>query len=50
MAGPEIQLLFLPAVAECRDPLVLRDLQPLARTLPWRRQRKMWHELRAANA
>jgi hypothetical protein len=42
--APDIQeqLLFLPAVERGRDPLVLQDLQPLATTLDWRKQRKMW--------
>jgi hypothetical protein len=42
--APGIQeaILFLPAIDRGRDPLVLRDLQPVAVTLDWRRQRKMW--------
>jgi hypothetical protein len=45
--APDIQeaLLFLPAVERGRDPLVLRDLQPIATTIDWRKQRKMWAQL-----
>lgn len=47
--APDIQesLLFLPAVERGRDPIVLRDLQPIAMTLDWSRQRKAWRVLRA---
>lgn len=47
---PDIQeaLLFLPPVEHGRDPLVFRDLQPLAATPDWRKQRKMWAALVAA--
>jgi hypothetical protein len=50
LLAPDIQeaLLFLPPVAKGRDPLVLRDLQPLAATQDWRKQRKMWAALAAA--
>jgi hypothetical protein len=45
--APDIQeaLLFLPAVERGRDPLVLRNLQPIAMTADWRKQRKMWPQL-----
>jgi hypothetical protein len=44
--APDIQeaLLFLPVVERGRDPFVLRDLQPIATTLDWKKQRKAWAE------
>jgi hypothetical protein len=47
--APDIQeqILFLPRVERGRDPLVLRDLQPIAATADWRKQRRMWAELTA---
>src|SRR5262249_48121450 len=39
------QLLFLPSVERGRDPIHLRQLQPLARMRDWRRQRRAWREL-----
>ena len=46
--APDIQaaLLDLPRTASARDPVLLRDLQPIAATLDWRKQRKMWKEMR----
>jgi hypothetical protein len=46
--APDIQeaLLFLPVVERGRDLLVLRDLQSIAITPDWRKQRKAWAELR----
>ena len=38
-------LLFLPRTVRGRDPLILRDLQPIASTLDWRRQRVLWEQL-----
>ncbi|AWM36955.1 hypothetical protein GobsT_51650 [Gemmata obscuriglobus] len=35
-------VLFLPPVVRGRDPLVLRDLRPIAATSDWARQRAMW--------
>ena len=45
--APEIQqaLLFLPRTVRGRDPIILRDLQPIASTLDWRRQRVLWQQL-----
>ncbi|MBP3954874.1 hypothetical protein J8F10_06205 [Gemmata sp. G18] len=45
--APDIQeaLLFLPKVNRGRDPLVLKDVRPLAATPDWPRQRKMWRAL-----
>lgn len=42
--APDIQeaLLFLPVVERGRDPIILRDLQPIAMTPDWRKQRKAW--------
>lgn len=44
LLAPDIQeaLLFLPPVVRGRDPIVLRDLQPLAAVPSWREQRKRW--------
>jgi hypothetical protein len=44
LLAPSIQeeLLFLPRVEQGRDPVILRDLQPIAMTLEWRKQRKSW--------
>ncbi len=45
--APDIQeqLLFLPPVTQGRDPMILRDLQPIAATPDWRKQRKLWTAL-----
>jgi hypothetical protein len=45
--APDIQeaLLFLPPTTEGRDAVILADLQPIASTSDWRKQRRMWHEL-----
>src|SRR5262249_16916509 len=47
--APRIQeeMLFWPAVARGRDPIQLRHLQPLARTLDWNQQRRLWRRLKA---
>ena len=47
LLAPHIQesLLFLPLVERGRDPIVLRDLQPIAMTLDWRKQRRAWAAL-----
>jgi hypothetical protein len=52
LLAPDIQeaLLFLPPVERGRDPLVLRDLQPVAAAPDWRRQRRMWAALRRPGA
>ena len=49
LLAPDIQeaLLFLPRVEQGRDPLVLRDLQTMAVTLDWHKQRKAWAGLLA---
>ncbi|GIW80431.1 MAG: hypothetical protein KatS3mg105_2238 [Gemmatales bacterium] len=45
--APEIQeeLLFLPRTQRGRDPIQLRQLQPIASTPDWRKQRRMWEAL-----
>ncbi|HEY7158946.1 MAG TPA: hypothetical protein VH575_33685 [Gemmataceae bacterium] len=47
--APDIQeaILFLPRTQRGRDPIILRDLQPIAAVLDWQRQREMWQALRA---
>jgi hypothetical protein len=42
--SPEIQeaILFLPPIVEGRDPLVLRDVLPVALQPDWRRQMRAW--------
>jgi len=42
--APDIQeaVLFLPRVAEGRDPITERDLRPIAAEMDWDRQRRMW--------
>ena len=46
LLAPDLQeaLLFWPRIAHGREPLVLRDLQPLAAVLDWAEQRRWWHE------
>jgi hypothetical protein len=41
--APDIQeaILFLPRTEQGRDAIHLRDLQPIARTVDWRKQRRM---------
>jgi hypothetical protein len=45
--APDIQeaILFLPRTVRGRDPIHLRQLQPIAAALDWRKQRRMWQEL-----
>src|SRR5262249_54364374 len=45
--APDIQeaLLLLPAVEQGRDPIILRDLLPIAAEPDWHRQRRHWREL-----
>ena len=47
MLAPDIQeeMLFLPRIKGGRDPIHLRQLQPIALVPDWRTQRKMWKEL-----
>ena len=45
--APDIQeaLLFLPLTQRGRDPIILADLQPIAATFDWRKQRRLWRKL-----
>jgi hypothetical protein len=45
--APDIQeeILFLPRTQRGRDPIHLRQLQPIACALDWHKQRRLWHEL-----
>jgi hypothetical protein len=45
--APDIQeaVLFLPRTERGRDPVVLRDLLPIAALTDWRKQRPRWREL-----
>lgn len=47
--APDIQeaLLHLPRTEHGRDPIILRDLQPIAATLDWQEQRRRWQKLQA---
>ena len=47
--APDIQeeILFLPKVERGRDPIHLRDLQPIAAALNWHEQRARWRALHA---
>jgi hypothetical protein len=46
--APDIQeqILFLPPTERGRDPIHLAQLQPIASTLDWRLQRRLWQALR----
>lgn len=48
MLAPDIQeaILFLPRFERGRDPILLRQLQPIALVPDWRKQRRLWRELR----
>jgi hypothetical protein len=45
--APDIieEILFLPRIETGRDLILLRDLQPIAQELEWKKQRKLWREL-----
>jgi hypothetical protein len=47
--APDLQeaLLFLPRTERGRDRVILADLQPIASTPDWRRQRRWWARLHA---
>jgi hypothetical protein len=47
--APDIQeaLLFLPRTEHGRDPIHLRQLQRIACTLDWKKQRGLWRQLTA---
>jgi hypothetical protein len=38
-------ILFLPRTVRGRDPIILRDLQPIASLPNWRKQRLLWQQL-----
>ena len=44
------QVLFLPRAARGRDPVILRDLLPIAAVPDWQRQRRLWQALRTPRA
>ncbi len=46
---PDIQedILFLPDTTKGRDPILEKDLQPVAAVPHWNRQRKTWAKLTA---
>jgi len=48
--APDIQeaLLFLPRTERGRDPIHLRQLQPLAAVLDWGQQRNLWRALQVS--
>ena len=47
LLAPDIQeqILFLPRVESGREPIHLRQLQPIAAVPDWYKQRKMWKEV-----
>jgi len=47
--APDIQedILFLPITPRGRDPIREIHVRPIAAVLDWRKQRKMWQEIRA---
>lgn len=50
--APDIQedILFLPPVESGRDPIRELQLRPIAATPDWRKQRRMWRDLRTGVA
>lgn len=46
--APDIQedILFLPNTMKSRDPILEKDLRPVAAVPHWSRQRKMWAQMR----
>lgn len=50
MLAPDIQeeILFLSRVTRGRDPIHLRQLQPIALVPDWRKQRRLWVALRSS--
>jgi hypothetical protein len=47
--APDIQesLLFLPLTESGRDPIKEWEVRPIAATADWRKQRRMWRELKS---
>jgi hypothetical protein len=50
--APDLQeaILFLPRTQRGRDPVILRDLQPIAAKLAWWEQRLLWSRLTGERA
>jgi hypothetical protein len=48
--APDLQeaLLFLPPTVRGRDPIILADLMPIVACIDWRKQRRLWRQLRPA--
>ena len=48
LLAPDLQeeILFLPRTLRGRDAVKLSDLQPIALTFDWKRQRRLWQQLR----
>jgi len=48
--APDIQeeILFLPRTERGRDPIRERHVRPIAAELDWRKQRKMWGEVKTS--
>ena len=46
--APDIQdaILDLPRTVNGRDPILEKDVRPIAKTHDWKEQRKMWHSLK----
>jgi hypothetical protein len=44
--APDLQesILFLPRTERGRDPIILRELQPIASIVDWRKQRVLWQQ------
>ncbi len=51
LLAPDIQeaILFLPRTLRGRDPVRLADLQPVALTPDWKKQRWMWQQMRPSS-
>jgi hypothetical protein len=49
LLAPDLQeaVLFLPPTVQGRDPIHLRQLQPVAAELDWQQQRRFWQALLA---
>lgn len=47
LLAPDIQeaLLFAPEIRSGRDPISVREMQPIALTANWKHQREMWKDL-----
>jgi hypothetical protein len=45
--APDLQevILFLPRTERGRDAIILRELQPIASIVDWRKQRILWQQL-----